>query len=39
MTENLTARWSECEDGTIQAAWTDEDIELCDREIDAKGQE
>lgn len=38
MTENLTQYWID-EDETIYAVWIEEDIPLCDREIDSKGQE
>lgn len=38
MPENLTQYWTD-DDGTIYAVWIEDDTQLCDREIDAKGTE
>lgn len=39
MTENLVLYWMD-DDGKLSAVWIEEDeTPLCDREIDAKGQE
>lgn len=40
MPENYHQCWMVDDDGTVYAIWIeDQDTELCDREIDSKGQE